>query len=988
MIKKFSFLLISLIGISGFSQNINISLLDINKLTDANPRDFVVVNNVYYFVANGLGRGYELWRSDGTESGTYFVKDINPGKNNAFIYGESSNLTNINGILYFNANDGVNGSELWKSDGTEAGTVMVKNIASAQTSSLPYGFTSLNSEVIFACNDGVDGVEVWKTDGTESGTILLKDIYTGSSGSRPKNFISFNNKIYFQASNDLYGLELWMTDGTTANTVLQNDLYPGSTQGVHNLTDMIVFNNELYYRGRDANSGFELWKTNGTVGNSTLVMDVNPGFSDGFFGMFLTSNSNMIFFDGKNNFQGRELWKSNGTLAGTAIVKDLYSGYDDGLAYTVQFSFIGQTLYFNGVNANGSELWKSDGTSAGTVLVKSIMGGLNSSDILFMSTIDGTLYFSACQELVENKNYLWKSDGTTAGTQLVKDINLRGMDGYAGNKIFKCNNSIFFAGQNTKNGWEIWKTDGTTTGTNLFKDINYEASAGPEDLIELNGSIIYSANYELGKELFKSDGTESGTVLVKDVSTSYSGGLYDHNNYNRSIRVGNTVFFSAITEAEGRELWKTDGTDAGTVLVKDIGSGQYLNGLEENFGIQYAVLNDIAYFSANDGVNGRELWRSDGTSSGTYMVKDLTAGSADSTISPFCVFNNKVFFVLGGGREIWYTDGTESGTHLFYSAYNIYALKAIGNKLYFIANTVNSSYGGNSLYVTDINLSVPQLLGTWVGNQGINQLTEFNNELYFVVQSTIFKSNGTVSGTIRVSNYLSTNIKNLKVCGNYIYFTHNPINESIRLWRTDGTENGTIQLAAATQSNYFFNCLTCHQNQLFYFYDYSAPYYVSELNKFYYKNVWKTDGTNVSNHSLNIDNSQQFLNDYSHGAYNMFSTDSKIYFLANNGYSGDELYVAGPQSVLSTSDDHESNGVTDLKDSVLIYPNPTSSSVNLKSATQINEVLVFDSFGKKVLEISLRSNEGKVDLSSLNSGLYLLKVLSNDSTYFRKVIKK
>ncbi|UOK41952.1 MULTISPECIES: ELWxxDGT repeat protein [Flavobacterium] len=989
MIKRILVAFFTLLSFSSFSQDINLSLLDINKISASNPKDFVVVNNVYYFIANGLGRGYELWRSDGTESGTYFVKDINPGKNNAFIYGEKSNLTNINGVLYFSANDGVNGSELWKSDGTEAGTVMVKNI-NASSSSLPYGFTALNSEVIFACEDGVHGIEVWKTNGTESGTVLLSDISAGTSTSYPTHFIFFNNKVYFEARDGLYGRELWMTDGTSANTIIQNDLNSGSNDGVDNLTKMMVFNNELYFRGNDGNRGFELWKTNGAAGNATLVKDVYPGYLDGFFGNFLTSNSNMIFFDGRNSGQGHELWKSNGTSAGTSIVKDIYPGYDDGLDYQINFSFIGETLFFPGNNGNGSELWKSDGSSAGTVLVKEIMPGLNSSDILYMNSIDGTLYFSARQELVENKNYLWKSDGTNAGTQLINEVNLRGMDGYAGNKIFKCNNSIFFAGISSTNGWELWKTDGTTLGTNLFKDINYEYGSDPEDLIELNGNIIFSAIAEFGRELYKSNGTEAGTFLVKDFSSSYDG-LHDNNNYNRSIRVGNNVFFSASTDPEGRELWKTDGTEAGTVLVKDIASGQYYNGLEENFGTIYAVLNGIVYFPANDGVNGRELWRSDGTYSGTYMVKDLTAGSSDSTISSFCVFNNKVFFVLRGGREIWYTDGTETGTQLFYTAYNINYLKPVGNKLFICGNVTNLSSGSFSVFVTDTTLSTPSLLRTFNTPYTIGPVTEFNNEFYFFAHGTnrkaLFKSDGTIFGTVNVKDNLNfdNNFIKFKICGNNLYFTYglSSTGGEKQLWRTDGTETGTFLLATATLTNYIINCLTCHQNQLFYFFDYP----VSELNKYHYKNVWKTDGVNVSNHNLAIDNSQQFLNDNNHGAYDMFSSNNKIYFLANNGYSGYELYVAGPQNVLSLNE-YNSDIKSDDKNQILIYPNPTNSIVTLRSNSVINEVVVFDSLGKKVLETIIASEEGRIDLSSLNSGLYLLKIQSNDSASFRKVIKK
>jgi len=70
--------------------------------------------------------GDELWKSDGTSGGTVMVKDIYPG--DKYDDGFPENLTNVNGTLYFTAYDGVNGEELWKSNGTDTGTVMVKDI--------------------------------------------------------------------------------------------------------------------------------------------------------------------------------------------------------------------------------------------------------------------------------------------------------------------------------------------------------------------------------------------------------------------------------------------------------------------------------------------------------------------------------------------------------------------------------------------------------------------------------------------------------------------------------------------------------------------------------------------------------------------------------------------------------------------------------------------------------------------------------------------
>ena len=109
------------------------------------PIEFVEMNSIYYFLATTAATGKELWRTNGTVAGTYMVKDIAPGPDGSTPYG----LTVVNNILYFAARDVPSNSELWRSDGTAAGTYLVKEIYPGTASSGLNRFFTYNNLLFF-----------------------------------------------------------------------------------------------------------------------------------------------------------------------------------------------------------------------------------------------------------------------------------------------------------------------------------------------------------------------------------------------------------------------------------------------------------------------------------------------------------------------------------------------------------------------------------------------------------------------------------------------------------------------------------------------------------------------------------------------------------------------------------------------------------------------------------------------------------------------
>jgi ELWxxDGT repeat protein len=125
------------------------------------PKLFSKVGSVAYFSAYGPDvDGSELWRTDGTEAGTYMVKDIYPHQ---CCNGESTpyGMTDAYGVVFFNASDGVAGRELWTTDGTEAGTTMVLDFFPGPGHSSPSWFTPMNGRLFFVADDGIHGRELW-----------------------------------------------------------------------------------------------------------------------------------------------------------------------------------------------------------------------------------------------------------------------------------------------------------------------------------------------------------------------------------------------------------------------------------------------------------------------------------------------------------------------------------------------------------------------------------------------------------------------------------------------------------------------------------------------------------------------------------------------------------------------------------------------------------------------------------------------------------
>lgn len=450
---------------------------------------------------------------------------------------------------------------------------------------------------------------------------LLKNIRPGSIYANPEIMaVLSDGSILFVATDDAHGRELWRSDGTTNGTYVVKDIYPGKSSGM-TVPNCLSVNGKVYFFAKTPTYGYELWETDGTTNGTKMVVDLNPGVSQGV-----------------------------------------------NPSYTSRIIYYNNRIYFVGnLNSIGVELCSTDGTAQGTQLVKNINPSYHSSLPESFKVVNGKLFFTAKTKLEGVE--LWTTDGTTVGTKMVKDLSPGIYYGLTvdNEKTVAYNNKLYFHGTtNDSIGVELYSSDGNSIS--LVKNINTKnnANSNPSQFTVYKGMMYFAAeNDTSGNEIWKSDGTEQGTVMLKDTWPGEKGGGF----FPLGELKGKLVYM-ASDSVHGVELWMTDGTEQGTKMIADVNPGigrgaewshYYHRALNAEVINPNRVYNNVLYFAGNDGVNGRELWRTDGTDTGTYMVDQVGIvpdSSASTGLEYIFVDSNNVWLTMHNGNN-------ESGLYLY-----------------------------------------------------------------------------------------------------------------------------------------------------------------------------------------------------------------------------------------------------------------------------------------------------------------------------------
>ncbi len=682
-----------------------------------------VINNRVFFAGISAANGIELWSSDGTIVGTGIFKEFYPGANSS----APSFVASIGNTAYIQVKTAYNNYELWKSDGTLGGTVLVKSLGSNYIGSGPARTRVIGNNLYFLMGGDLwisDGTavgtqilktftwptiigatannaiimersalrELWTSNGTALGTVQLKIFPANSTltevvSSQSRSFISVSNGTQNQN-------QIWMTDGTVVGTLLvQNaNWWSGIAVGEKviacSLPDdwnqgerIVVFDGQLPVTTREvigcsrqiqgadpedpeswSNVPEQLFVRNAEAfmihgarllrftGQALLPVEESPLDAPGTSDYFGSYPENFNKHGNDQIFTARD-----GIYRTTGAQGDVTKVLDDLLLQNPTLKVHGDSLKYIS-NLKGT--YEGSNTYAGPQAVRRLSLLTNQVETLGQVTF-GSAYSPVISDII-NDHYIFPDTYSSSGIWRMNDGGIEKISEvspWPDNEprfLVKTQAMGFFLGLTSANGLELWRTDGTSAGTALVKDLAPGSQNGVETVgTAINGKVLF---VDKDSALFVSDGSESGTMSISGGPTPF--------RYPLSfVNSGNYVYFVATADNGFEGIFRTDGTSLGTQRLLELNSD---NGMPYSIS-NLAVYEGKYYFTGKTSEVGEELWRSDGTVSGTVLLKDINPGSRSSKPEFMTHYLNQLCFIAdtdNEGRELWCTDGTASGTRL------------------------------------------------------------------------------------------------------------------------------------------------------------------------------------------------------------------------------------------------------------------------------------------------------------------------------------
>ncbi len=729
----------------------------------------------------------------------------------------------LDGVLLFAQDDGVSGVELWRTDGTAIGTYRVADICPGACSGIfDLGLRPAavaGGVAFFAADDGVHGTELWASDGTAHGTRLVRDIAPGRQTSRPTAFLAAGGQVAFTANDGMHGWELWRSDGTPAGTQLLFDAAPGPENG--SLLPY-AYCGVLFAAG---NSG--LWRIDGPPANAVLLTDasVNEYGAIENFHLAYLPDCRLVF--AATDEDGTEPWVSDGTPVGTFQIADI-----DPVDGSIPGPFLrfGSNVVFLAYGPNTPlgvrSIWTTDGTLGG--VVESIPppgvrpGWVHGGH----AVAGGKLFLSVYEPSIGLELGTW--DGIDWSLPI--DLNPGPADGlvtlfdddaqFAGSWFVSLGGSIVFPAQDPGHGLELWTSDGSAEGTSRLSEIApgpASARLDPHSQFvrpPVLGGRVFFRTWEpiAGHRLWTSDGTLLGTApthTLNDQTSSFfvlSSPLFPFDAIGTPCVVATNervVFETEVASRALSRIFGSDGTPGGAELLAEMPAAESVLR-----GAGCTPFGGATLFLGSDGIDA-QLLRTDATAGGTEPLVDLGPLASGpyylDSIPPF-VKAGPLAIGLAANRLVA-TDGTAAGT----------TAEAFGLDFYPVG--ICGLESGALLAAFQLHFSDGTAAGTFEIGPGLISYPEslepcLGGALFFAMSSAhgreLWFTDGTPEGTHEVADLVpgpasSQGLelswedygiyRDIACLGDRAVFVADDGVRGVELWVTDGTAAGTALLA-------------------------------------------------------------------------------------------------------------------------------------------------------------------------------------------------
>lgn len=938
MKKRTIIYLLLFLSFNSYSQQLFKDIATSNGSTDFMNEEFntsFVSGDTLFFLANpnGANQGYKIWfKKDAIND----ASEILP--NNSY---NALKIFKFKNNIYFISQTGFQSYTIFKIAGN-----LIETVQTFSSLNIVLRIYEASDKFYFFSNSvNNDGkASLWASNGTSAGT---QNIYTTTN-----NYINlydkgviFQNKFYFSASIPDVAAQFWTSDGTSLGTnIVKNDFTGNVKWGIF---EMGVFNNELFFiltQNRDSDTGYNfrsVWKSDGTYSGTTMV------FTGGQLAGMVKYKNHLVFSNQQPdyNYPWHTFIKMNLDNFSYTTYFTTYSNKH--FVFNDNFYFI----TYNPTNVSSYQLRIVNDDFTFNNFVATLSDKISAA---WVSIGSNQFYIQTESTIVNQPTYyyyktynLFVSDGTTNGTKVFSDLNSNIKVTDSKNAINLIGNTLYFNAFTKINGYELWQTNGVNTGTNLVKDINVKTvSSKPEIFTDFGDKILFFANdIEHGRELWSINTTNEDVKLELDLTHSSekledisSTSKIDKNDFGT---INNKLIY---INPELHKIFSYDGINA-PITLED----SWIDHTSED-DIFFTKYNGKLYYRSGRNTNntGSELWATDGTPAGTTIIRDLNVGYNGSYPRNLIVLNSKLLFTIDSPPAICNTDGTTNGTlitQIFPNNLFILPYTGIVNSSKYFFSVYNFTTGQGELWTATEN-TVVKIKDVYVDNFSEKMLV-INDIVYFKNANSptpeLWRSDGTTAGTYIIESLPNNSPRDLFSFNQNLYFTITE-GQYTNIYKTDGSINGKIKVKTLDSSYSQTNTKKFLIN---------ANKFIFSLTQYYpqREEIWESDGTESG--TKKIYTLRKDIPSISEsGIFEFFLKNNILYFSVDDGINGKELWKMDLDcknnlvinDTINTASNHLSGNIISANNAIKSTGNVTYSAKNsilLQAGTKIEQGAIF-----------------------------------------------